>query len=166
LFAAVRAATMSSLSSGVNSCTSVVTEDIIKRFWPKIKKSNNELKQVQKLSLLIGLIVLLLSFAIPYVKGNLLDIAMKVVNLLVSPLFVLFFMALFVPFATSRGTFIGGVASVVIAVAIAFFNFIELNVFFISIASLLVGIVVGVFCSFIDSKIFGNRDTASNRNEY
>jgi SSS family solute:Na+ symporter len=166
MVAAVLAATMSSLSSGVNSCASVVTEDIIKRFWPKIKKSNNELKQVQKLSLLIGLIVLLLSFAIPYVKGNLLDIAMKVVNLLVSPLFVLFFMALFVPFATSRGTFIGGVASVVIAVAIAFFNFMELNVFFISIASLLVGIVVGVFCSFIDSKIFGNRDTASNRNEY
>ena len=166
LVAAVLAATMSSLSSGINSCASVVTEDIIKRFWPNGKKSNNELKQVQKLSLLIGLIALLLSFAIPYVKGNLLDIAMKVVNLLVSPLFVLFFLALFVPFATSRGTFIGGVASVVIAVAIAFFDFMGLNVFFISIASLLVGVVVGVTCSFIDNKIFGNQDTARKRSDY
>lgn len=165
LVAAVLAATMSSLSSGINSCASVVTEDIIKRFWPKINKPANELKQVQKLSLLIGLITLLLSFAIPYVKGNLLDIAMKVVNLLVSPLFTLFFLALFVPFSTSRGTFIGGIASVVIAVAIAFFDFLSINVFFITIASLAVGVVVGVICSLIDNKILGNQDTSWNRSD-
>lgn len=164
LVAAVLAATMSSLSSGINSCASVITEDIVKRFRPKEKKSTKELKQVQMLSLLVGVITLLLSFAIPYVKGNLIDIAMKVVNLLVSPLFVLFFLALFVPFATSRGTFIGGIASVVIAVAIAFFDFLGLNIYFITITSLVVGVVIGVLCSFIDNKILGNEDTASNRN--
>ena len=85
LVAAVLAATMSSLSSGINSCASVITEDIVKRFRPKEKKLTNELKQVQMLSLLVGVITLLLSFAIPYyVKGNLIDIAMKVVNLRVS----------------------------------------------------------------------------------
>ena len=165
LVAAVLAATMSSLSSGINSCASVVTEDIIKRFWPKINKPTNELRQVQKLSLLIGLITLLLSLAIPYVKGNLLDIAMKVVNLLVSPLFTLFFLALFIPFSTSRGTFIGGVASVVIAVAIAFFDFLGINVFFITIASLVVGVLVGVVCSLFDNKILGNENISSKRGD-
>lgn len=165
LVAAVLAAAMSSLSSGLNSCASVITEDIIKRFKSKAKKSITELKQVQRLSLLIGVITLILSAAIPYVSGNLYDLTVKVVNLLVSPLFVLFFMALFVPFATARGTFIGGIVSVIIAIAIAFFGFLRIDVFFITIASLATGIIIGTLCSFIDYKVLGNRDIASNRNK-
>lgn len=165
LIAGVLAAAMSSLSSGLNSCASVITEDIVKRFLPKRKKATNELKQVQKLSVFVGVVTLLLSSAIPYVSGNLYDLTVKVVNLLVSPLFVLFFMALFIPFATARGTFIGGVFSVIIAVAIAFFGFLNIDVFFITIASLFTGIIIGTLCSFIDHKVLGNQETASNRNK-
>jgi len=162
LVAGVLAAAMSSLSSGLNSCASVVTEDIIKRFRSGKRKSANELKQVQRLSLLIGIVTLILSAAIPYVSGNLYDLSVKVVNLLVSPLFVLFFMVLFIPFATARGTFIGGIVSVIVAVAIAFFGLLGIDVFFITIASLFSGIIAGIICSFIDYKIFGNSSTASN----
>ena len=45
-----------------------------------------------------------LSFFVGMVQGNLLEVAFKVVNLLVAPLFVLFFMALFVPWANAVGT--------------------------------------------------------------
>lgn len=101
LIVGILSAAMSSLSSGLNSTASVISEDIIKRFSSKSRRTVNELKVAKNLSLIVGIITLLLSIAIPYVKGNLIDLAVKVVNLFVSPLFVLFFMALFVPFATA-----------------------------------------------------------------
>lgn len=64
----------------------------------------------------VGVVVVLLSTVVRAVSGNLLEIAFKVTNLLVAPLFGLFFMALFVPWATSFGTFVGaafGLARVV-----------------------------------------------------
>ncbi|MEO5997701.1 MAG: sodium/solute symporter [Chitinophagaceae bacterium] len=163
LVAGIIAAAMSSLSSGLNSTATVISEDIIKRFRKNDKKTVGNLNQARNLSLFVGVLTLLLSIAIPYVKGNLIDITIKVVNLFVSPLFVLFFMALFVPFATARGTFIGGIAATLIAIAVAFFGFLRIEVFFITIVSLFVGIVAGVVCSFVDHKIIGNQETAFNR---
>lgn len=156
LVAGVLAAAMSSLSSGLNSCTSIVVEDVIKQFkWNRWKSTDN-LKNVQKISLLIGVITLALSLIIPYVSGNLYDLSIKVINLLASPLFVLFFLALFIPFATKNGTFIGGIASVIAAVAVAFFKVFGIDVFFVTIASFGVGAIIGIICSYIDYKILGS----------
>src|SRR5690606_18223195 len=121
--AGILAAAMSSLSSGLNSTSSVISEDLLKRFAKNYSKPVNEMRRIRVLSLLVGVFALILSIFISRVEGNLYDIIVKVVNLFVSPLFVLFFMALFVPFGTARGTFLGGICSVAIAVAIAFFKF-------------------------------------------
>ena len=164
--AGILAAAMSSLSSGLNSSSSVISEDIIKRLKATPLKPSNELKQVRQLSLFVGVFTLLLSIVISYVEGNLYDIIVKVVNLFVSPLFVLFFLALFIPFATARGTLIGGLASVAIAIAVAFFSFLGIEVLFITPASLFTGITVGVLCSFVDHKVFGNQQTVSNRSKH
>jgi SSS family solute:Na+ symporter len=139
LWQLVLATAMSSLSSGLNSSSSVISEDIIKRFKSNVQKRSNELKQVRQLSFFVGVIALLLSIGISYVEGNLLDIIIKEVNLFVAPLFVLFFLALFIPFATARGTFIGGMVSVIVAIAIAFFNFLGIKVLFIMPTSLFTG---------------------------
>jgi SSS family solute:Na+ symporter len=163
--AGILAAAMSSLSSGLNSSSSVISEDILKRLGTRVLTPINDLKQVKKLSILVGVFTLLLSVVISYVEGNLYDIIVKVVNLFVSPLFVLFCLTLFVPFATARGTFIGGIVSVMVAVAIAFFSFLGIEVLFITPASLFAGIIVGVICSFVDHKVFGNQQTASNRSK-
>lgn len=163
LIAAVLAAAMSSLSSGINSCASVVTEDFLRRFGIGKIKPAGELRQVRILSAVIGVLTLLLSMAFPYVKGNLYDLSIRVVNLLMSPLFVLLFMALFVPFATARGALIGGCISIIVAVAIAFFGLLGINVFFITITSLLSGIITGVIGSYIDHKVFGNMNIAAHR---
>lgn len=161
--AGVIAAAMSSLSSGLNSTATVISEDIIKRFREKNRKPVNELNQARKLSIFTGVLTLSLSLLIPYVEGNLVDLSIKVVNLFVSPLFVLFFLAMFIPFATARGTFIGGIASTIIAIAIAFFNLGGIEVFYITIVSLFTGIIVGILYSYVDYKFFGNQETASYR---
>jgi SSS family solute:Na+ symporter len=146
------AAAMSSLSSGLNSSSSVINEDILKRLTPRLV-SANPLRQVKKISVLVGIIAILLSLVIGNVQGNLLDVVVKVVNLLVAPLFVLFFMAIFVPFATSKGTIIGGLASVAMAIVAAFWQFMGITVLWIMPSALFVGIVVGVIASLSEKLI-------------
>ncbi|MEX2512462.1 MAG: sodium:solute symporter [Cyclobacteriaceae bacterium] len=161
--AGILAAAMSSLSSGLNSTSSVISEDLIKRFTKNYKAPKNQMSSVRNLSFFVGVFALVLSVLISRVEGNLYDVIVKVVNLFVSPLFVLFFMALFVPFATARGTFLGGIGSVAIAVAIAFFKFMGIEVLFIMPVSLLVGMVLGTFFSFLDVKVLGNLETMAKR---
>ncbi|WP_332456234.1 sodium:solute symporter family transporter [Petrimonas sp.] len=117
---AILAAAMSSLSSGLNSSSAVIAEEIIR--GKKNKNDISNLKLIKKTSVIIGIIVALSSFFIPYITGNLFDVIQKVVNLVVAPLFVLFFMALFIPFATDRATFFAGITSLIIAILIAFFE--------------------------------------------
>lgn len=161
--AGILAAAMSSLSSGLNSTSSVISEDLIKRFTRNYRVPKNQLGAVRNLSLFVGIFALLLSLLISKVEGNLYDVIVKVVNLFVSPLFVLFFLALFVPFATARGTFLGGIGSVAIAVAIAFFKFLGIEVLFILPVSLGVGVLLGMIFSFLDVKMLGNQETMLKR---
>lgn len=149
VIAGLLAAAMSSLSSGLNSVSSVVSEDLVRRFR-KTKSSVDPLKQVKRLSYGTGAIVILLSFFVSSVPGNLLDVVMKVVNLFVSPLFVLFFMALFIPFATERGTFIGGIFSIAVAIATAFYGIFGITVLWIMPTSLVAGVLMGIIASAID----------------
>ncbi|MBN8789206.1 MAG: hypothetical protein J0I84_19165 [Terrimonas sp.] len=150
LIAGLMAAAMSSLSSGLNSVSSVVSEDLINRFRKSVNKEDS-LRQIKRLSFIMGIIILLLSFIIGKVPGNLLDVIMRVVNLFVAPLFVLFFMALFVPWATERGTFLGGIISIAVAVAIAFFGVFGITVLWIMPAALITGIISATVFSYIDS---------------
>ena len=148
VIAGLLAAAMSSLSSGLNSVSSVVSEDLINRFR-KSRSNKNDLQQIKRLSFVMGFIILLLSFIIARVPGNLLDVIMKVVNLFVAPLFVLFFMALFVPFATERGTFWGGIIAVAVAVAIAFWGVFGITVLWIMPTALVSGIGSAVILSYL-----------------
>lgn len=151
--AAIMAAAMSSLSSGLNSSSTVIQEDIINRVRKKKSDPVSDLKMIKTISAILGIVISCSCFLISYVTGNLLDVVIKVVNLVVAPLFVLFFMALFIPFATNRGTVIAGLISLLTAVLIAFFEIFNIKVLWIMPAALIVGIVVGVICSYIESKL-------------
>ncbi len=150
--AGLMAAAMSSLSSGLNSSSSVLLEDIFDRHFPQLLKFEDPLKKVRFISIALGLVVTVCSMFVGYIEGNLLDIIMKLVNLFVAPLFVLFFMALFVPKATNRGTFLGGLFSLFIAILIAFFELFNLSVLTIMPVSLVAGIVMSWILSLLDYK--------------
>jgi SSS family solute:Na+ symporter len=66
--------------------------------------------------------VVLLSFLIQIIPGNLLELAYKVVNLLTAPIFGLFFMALFVRWATGFGTIVGALFGIAAALTINFWE--------------------------------------------
>jgi len=146
------AAAMSSIDSGVNSITAVVMTDFLKRFG---KQPESELKQLlfaRSLAVTIGVVVVLASSLMEHVPFNITAVTTKTVNLLTVPIFLLFFFALFVPFANAKGVWIGVSCSIVVAVLIAFsgpiFGMNEqgldpVSFQLISPAALVVGIVVG-----------------------
>ncbi len=152
VFAGLLAAAMSSLSSGINSSSLVVMKDFIVRFKKQKLSQSIQVKWARNISFVIGFVIILLSLGIGNVKGNLLEITFKTVNLLVAPLFVPFFMAMFVKRSTENAVFSGTIISALTAVFISFSDeLFSLSISFLWIipGSFTVGIVLSYLLSII-----------------
>lgn len=151
VIAGLLAAAMSSLSSGVNSSSLVITVDFMKRSTEDHVKSHEKrnIRAARWVSVFVGAAVISLSILAGLVGGNLLEVVYKVVNLLVAPLFVLFFMALFVKWATAPGAIVAGLSSAAMAVAVAYGGFLGLSFIWIMPMALVTGIVVGPIVSLL-----------------
>ena len=90
------------------------------------------------------------------VRGNLLEVAFKTVNLLVAPLFGLFFMALFVQRATARSAMIGAAVGVVTVVLITYWEPITgrpgISFLWAAPAALVLQIVAGVIATWLERR--------------
>ena len=117
---AMFAAAMSSIDSGVNSITAVVMTDFLDRFGVRPRTERGHVLGARFLALGIGAIVVVGSSFMEYVPGNMVAVSQKTNGLLVTPIFALFFFALFVPFARPIGVFAGAFAGIASAVVIAF----------------------------------------------
>lgn len=120
VLAGLFAAAMSSVDSGVNSITAVVSTDFIDRFRSKKLSGDHHVLVLRITACVVGVIVVLLSSLVEKVPGNFTAVTNKTVNLLTVPIFCLFFFALFVPFARSAGVLIGAIFGTATAAAIAF----------------------------------------------
>ena len=152
IIAAILSAAMSSLASGMNSSCAVITEDFIGRSRSTPLSDHARVRLARFISVLIGISVLLISLLVSRIEGNLVDLCYRVVNLLVAPLFVLFFLAIFVKWATTFGALFSAVASVAAAVFIAFsesFGFGKLSILLIMPGSFVVGAVAGSLASLL-----------------
>jgi SSS family solute:Na+ symporter len=151
VIAAILAAAMSSLSSGVNSTCAVLCEDFLSRRSGGRLEGPAAVAQMRRLSWLVGALAVALSMLNMLVEGNLIERCFKVVNLLTAPLFVLFFLALFVPWANAAGAWLGLLTSIATAVLIAYSKDlgVPLGVSFVWMlpCSLLVGVLVGTIGS-------------------
>ncbi|MBN1491609.1 MAG: hypothetical protein JXA69_16980 [Phycisphaerae bacterium] len=120
--AGLLAAAMSSLASGLNASSSVISVDFLSRFSRTQRSDRAKVWMAKGVSVVIGLVVVAISSYVSIVPGNLLEIAFRVINLFVVPLFILFGMAIFVPWSTSFGVWAGTLASVGSAVTISFWE--------------------------------------------
>jgi SSS family solute:Na+ symporter len=149
------AAAMSSIDSGVNSITAVVTTDFIGRFRKPASSQPTEagdMRTAKLIAVTVGVLVICGSTLIEYVPGNLLAVSKRATDLFVTPLFTLFFMALFVRFATTKGANAGAVCGFLTGALIAFWNPLfdqerSLSFTWISPLALTVGITVGCLVS-------------------
>ena len=159
IVAAMCAAAMSSIDSGVNSITAVVTSDFLDRFGVRPASERGHVLVARLLAFGIGAVVVVGSSFMEHVPGNITSVTQKTSNLLVTPLFALFFFALFVPFARPAGVLLGAVCGIATALMIAFSGPIfgmnpetgldPVSFMWISPAALLVNLGVGTIASLL-----------------
>jgi solute:Na+ symporter, SSS family len=135
----------------VNSTTAVLNRDFLSLFPGERPQGTAEVRQMRWLSLWIGGLSIGLSILNDFIQGNLIERCYKVVNLLTAPLFVLFFLALFVPFATPIGAWTGLISSVAVAVCVAYaedlFGHAPVSFVWMMPLSLLTGVAAGSIVS-------------------
>ena len=122
VLAGLLAAAMSSLSSGINSSCLVIIKDFIVPRKGVALTEKQEVRLAKLISACIGVVIVILSLVIGNVKGNLLELTYKTINLLVGPLFLPFFMSMFVRCAKPKATFIGTIFGSLVAILISFSN--------------------------------------------
>ena len=149
--AALFAAAMSSLDSGVNSVTAVVLTDFVKPFRKRAITPRLELAMARLMTLGIGIAIVALNAVMYKIKGNYTDLAYKTVNLIITPLFSLFFMALFVRWATPFGAIWGAIYGLVAVICSGFWHEIttleQLSIQWIAPIGLIVSVLTGVLLS-------------------
>ena len=115
-------AAMSSLSSGINSSSAVLTSDILPLFRKLKPEKISVVNRARFMSLIVGVLAVSLSSVMDKIPGNVFEVTSKTSNLFVPSLFNLFFMAMFVPFATPVGTITGTLYGSTAAILIAFWD--------------------------------------------
>jgi SSS family solute:Na+ symporter len=159
--AGLLAAAMSSLSSGVNSSSSVITVDFIERFSRNKFTDRAQVRIARIVSVVVGVVVVSLSMLLARSTfGNLFEIAYKVVNFFTAPLFGLFFMAFFVRWATSLGTFAGAAAGLAVCFGINYWEALTdtprtIGFIWATPLSLISQIIVGCVVSAIERAVRG-----------
>ncbi len=118
--AAIYAASMSTISAGINSLTSSTLVDFYQRLWPKADLSEqHQLRLARRLTIGYGTIVIVFAFLVQFL-GPLLEVSNSVIGLVGGPLLGLFLLGILVKRATSRGALLGWLAGVAVLVPICF----------------------------------------------
>ena len=127
VIAAIFAASLSSIASAINSCSSVVIVDFYRRLRSGPSRGDDESETEQRRQVLVSRLTTLAVGAAAIALsanvgrlGDLIVIANKVIQLFTGPLFAVFVLGLFVPRAGSRGALIGGLTGAAVSAYVAF----------------------------------------------
>ena len=120
VIAAMFAAAMSSLDSGVNSITAVVMSDFVQRSRRTQLGQRQHLILARVLAVTTGVIVVFGSILTDFVEGNIMEVTQKSVNLLTTPIFGLFYYSIFAKRVHVVGVWAGTIAGTITATVVAF----------------------------------------------
>lgn len=118
--AGLLASVMSGLSAGVNSSCVVVSQDLLTRFRSVPFSEAGQVRAARIISLLIGIAIVLVSLLMNKVRGNLVEVSYKTGGLLAGPIFVPFFMALFVRRAKEGAALVATLTCLLCSIGIAY----------------------------------------------
>lgn len=121
LIAALFAAAMSTLDSGVNSLSAVLTVDVFRR-QGRVKGESNELRLARILTVLLGAIITFAAMGIDLLKGTrntIIDILPAAFNWGVGPMGGMFFAGMFLPRCTARSVIPAAVIGTIVGLGTA-----------------------------------------------
>jgi len=119
LIAAIYAASMSTISAGLNSLASATLIDFKQRLSTAPVGSNmQQVKSARWITVGYGMLVMALAFAVSFMPGNLVESVNTVIGMIGGPLLGLFFLGMFTQRATTRGALLGCLAGFVTLLSI------------------------------------------------
>ncbi len=145
--AAIYAASMSTISAGINSLTSASLVDFYQRLWKRPDLSEkNQLRIARALTFGYGTLVIILAFLVQRL-GTLLEATNKVIGLIGGPLIGLFLLGILFRRATSRGALIGWIGGLVLTLWVCFGTRISFLWYAMTgcVATMLIGYIVSCF---------------------
>ena len=114
LIAAIYAASMSTISAGLNSLASATVIDFKQRLSHGPEKTAvQQVANARWITVGYGVLVILLAFSVAKMPGNLVESVNTVIGLIGGPLLGLFFLGMFTTRATARGALLGCLAGFV-----------------------------------------------------
>jgi Na+/proline symporter len=119
VIAAILAASLSSIDSAINACTSVLVIDVYRRFAKTASDDAAQVTVSRIATVLFGAAGTLLATNVSRI-GTLLEIANKLVNAFAGPLFGIYLLAMFSRAATSGATLVGGLAGTLTSYYVAY----------------------------------------------
>jgi SSS family transporter len=119
VIAAILAASLSSIDSAINACTSVLVIDVYRRFTNTARRDGSEVGVSRVATVLFGAAGTLLATNVSRI-GTLLEIANKLVNAFAGPLFGIYLLAMFSRRATSGGTLTAGLLGTAASYVVAY----------------------------------------------
>lgn len=123
LIAAIFAASMSTVSAGVNSLTSATLCDFYQRLTPPGRADEKHLLGLARwLTLLYGVLVTAAAFGISAMKTNLVESVNSIIGLVGGPLVGLFLLGVFTKKVDSRGALCGCLAGFVALIFLFFYK--------------------------------------------
>lgn len=148
LIAAIFAASMSTISAGINSLTSAVLCDFYQTLVkPDRLTEENLLARSKWYTLFFGILVTGLAFLISMMEGNLVDSVNRIIGLVGGPMLGLFMLGIFTKKATTRGALIGSVIGFTVTLYINVFERKSVNFLWYTMIGTIVTMVVGLLTS-------------------
>jgi sodium-coupled monocarboxylate transporter 8/12 len=121
LISAIYAASMSTISAGINSLTTATLVDFYKRLWRPDATEQQQFRIAHWLTIGYGTLVLALAFVVGKL-GTLVEAPVKAFGLIGGPLLGLFLLGMLVKRANSKGAIIGWAAGVLTVMPIALYT--------------------------------------------
>ena len=139
--AAIMAASISSIDSAINSCSSVAVVDLYQRLRRGGQQSESAAVRASRIAtLVVGMVGTVLACNVGRI-GNLIEIWSKVVNAFSGPLFGIFLLAMFNTSASVAGVLAGGVVGAITSYVVAYHS--GLSFLWPSTFGLLATVIVG-----------------------
>lgn len=111
LIAAIYAASMSTISAGLNSLASATVVDFKQRLSKSPERpQSQQVSNARLITVGYGVLVMGLAFGVSKMKGNLVESVNTVIGLIGGPLLGMFFLGMFTRRADTRGALFGGLA--------------------------------------------------------
>jgi sodium-coupled monocarboxylate transporter 8/12 len=123
LIAAIYAASMSTISAGLNSLSSATVVDFQQRLTKQPDAPDSrEVARARWITVAYGLLVMVLAFAVSKMPGNLVESVNTVIAIVGGPLLGLFFLGMFTKRADTRGALAGCLVGFLSLVALYFYQ--------------------------------------------